>query len=61
MSTRKFNGIYFDLEFSSQNKRIISGKAKQARKLGHNARVIKRFNGAVSVFDLYVSRTKKIK
>lgn len=58
MTTRTFNGKYFDLEFSSQNKRVISNKAKQARKLGHNARIIKRFNGAVNVFDLYVSRAK---
>lgn len=58
MATRKFNGMYFDLEFSSQSKRRISDKARQARKLGHNARIIKRFNGAVNVFDLYVSRAK---
>lgn len=59
MATRKFNGMYFDLEFSSQNERLISDKAKRARKLGHNARIIKRFNGAVNVFDLYISRAKR--
>lgn len=57
---RTFNGLYYDLKFTTNNKSAATGKAEVYRKRGHMARVIKNPNTyGTYTYKVFVSRRKK--
>lgn len=57
MKTRTINGLFYDKKFESNIKYKADDNAKNFRKNGFGARVIKT-KGTIPLFEVFVSRNK---